>query len=74
MNFLTESTAKQKLETIMRTCNLTQVVTFPMRISNNNSIFLDSMKYSCISVYPLENGLSDYDEQIPVFENTKIPF
>jgi hypothetical protein len=29
MNFLTESTAKEKLETIMITFNLTQVVDFP---------------------------------------------
>jgi len=79
MNFMTESTAKQKLETIMKTFNLTQVVNLPMRISNNkgmliDSIFLDTMKYSCISVYPLENGLSDHDEQIPILENIKIPF
>jgi hypothetical protein len=76
MNFLTESTAKQKLETIMKTFNLTQVVNFPMRISNNkrmliDSIFLDS---SCISVHPLENGLSDHDEQVLILKNIKIPF
>jgi hypothetical protein len=74
MNLLTESTAMQKLATIMKTFNLTQVVNFPIRISNNkemltDSIFLDSMKYSCISVYPLENGLSDHDEQILILEN-----
>jgi len=50
MNLLTESTAKQKLAIIMKTFNLTQVVNFPIRISNNkgmltDSIFLDSMKY-----------------------------
>jgi len=50
-----------------------------MGISNNkgmliDSIFLDSMKYGCISVYPLENGLSDHDEQILILENIKIPF
>jgi hypothetical protein len=62
MNFLRESTAKQKLETIMKSFNLTQVVNFPMWISNKKGmliygIFLDSMKYSGISVHPLENGL-----------------
>ena len=56
-----------------------QAADFPMGISNNkgmliDSIFLDSMKYGCISVYPLENGLSDHDEQILILENIKIPF
>jgi len=74
MNLLTESTAKQKLAIIMKTFNLTQVVNFPIRISNNkgmltDSIFLDSTKYGCISVYPLENGLSHHDEQILILEN-----
>jgi hypothetical protein len=36
-----------------------------MIIANNkgtliDTIFLDSIKHSCISVYPLENGLSDH--------------
>jgi len=58
----------------MKTFNLTQVVNLPMRISNNkgiliDSIFWDSMIYSCIALYPLENGLSDHDEQILILEN-----
>jgi hypothetical protein len=63
INLLLGSLAKQKLETIMKTFNLTQVVNFPMRILNNkgtliDSIFLDNMKYNSVSVCPLENGLS----------------
>jgi exonuclease III len=62
INFLVESLAKQKLETIMKTFNLSQVANFPTRIFNNKgmliySIFLDNMKYNSISVCPLENGL-----------------
>jgi hypothetical protein len=56
----------------MKTFNLTQVVYFPTRISNNKGtlidrIFLDSMKYSCISVYSLENGLSDHHAKLLIF-------
>jgi hypothetical protein len=35
VNFFIESAVKQKLDTITKTFNLTQVVTFPTRISNN---------------------------------------
>jgi hypothetical protein len=78
INFLLESLAKQKLQTIMKTSNPKQVVNFPTRIFNNkgtliDSIFLDNMKYNSISVYPLENGLSDHDAQILVVENVELP-
>ena len=57
ISFLTNSIAKQKLETIMKTFNITHVVNFPTGISNTKGmliyrIFLDTMKYYCISVYP----------------------
>jgi len=39
-----------------------------------DTTFLDSIKHSCISVYPLENGFSDHDAQILILENMKIPF
>lgn len=53
----------------MKTFNLTEVVNFPTSIANNkgtlmNSFFLDIMKYSSITAYPFENGLSDCDRQI----------
>jgi hypothetical protein len=36
-----------------------------------DSTFFDNMKYNSISVFPLENGLSDHDAQILVVENMK---
>jgi hypothetical protein len=35
INFLMESTVKQRLESIMKIFNLTQAVTFPTRVCNN---------------------------------------
>jgi hypothetical protein len=79
INFLTESIVKQNLETLMKTFNLTQVVTFPTRTCNNkgtliDSIFLDNAKYNNISVHPFENGLSDHVAQILTLGNIKIPY
>jgi hypothetical protein len=79
ISFLTNSIAKQKLETIIKTSNISHVVNLPTRISNNKGmliyrIFLDSTKYYCISVYPKENGLSDHHAQLLILENIKIPF
>jgi exonuclease III len=78
INFLIESTVKQNLVTLMKTFNLTQVVTFPTRICNDkrtliDSIFLDNAKYNNISVYPFENGLSDHVAQILTLRNIKVP-
>jgi hypothetical protein len=72
-----EGSVKQKLETIMKTFNLTQVATFP-RTSNNkgtliDSIFIDKAKYNNTSVYPFENGLSDHVAQILIVKKIKIP-
>jgi hypothetical protein len=41
INFLMETTVKQKLESIMRTFNLTQVLTFPTTVCNNKGTLLD---------------------------------
>jgi hypothetical protein len=61
----------------MNTFNLTQVVDFPTRISNNNgtlisTIFVDTMIYDKIEVRPLTNGLSDHDAQIICLQNANI--
>lgn len=40
----------------------------------NNDIFLDNAKLNFISVSTLNNRLSDHDAQIPVLQNTQIPF
>jgi len=69
INYFTESSVKQSLESIMKTFNLTQVVTFPTRICNNkgtliNSIFLDNTKFQNLSVHPFVSGRSDHVAQI----------
>ena len=69
INSLIENSEKQNLEIIMTTFNLTQVVTFPTRICNNegtliDNIFLDKAKLNNITVNALDNGLSDHIAQI----------
>jgi len=58
----------------MKTFNLTQVVTFPIRICNNkgtliDSIFLDNAKFQNLSVHSFDSGLSDHVAQILTQEN-----
>jgi hypothetical protein len=77
-NVLVESLVEQKLKTKMKTFNLIPVVNIPTRIYNNkgtliDSIFFENMKYNCILLYPLENGLSNHNAQILILENIKIP-
>jgi len=74
INFLVDSSVKQNLESIMKTCNLTQAVTFPTRICNNkgtliDSIFLDNTKLANISVHSFDSGLSDHIAQILTLDN-----
>ena len=77
INFLVDSSMKQTLESIMKTFNLTQAVTFPTRICNNkstliDSIFLDNTKLTNISVHPFDNGLSDHIAQILTLDNIRV--
>lgn len=78
INFLIESPTKQKLESLMKTFNLVQVVDFPTRVCNNkgtliDSIFIDNGKFNNISVHPFENGLSDHVAQILILGNIEVP-
>jgi hypothetical protein len=66
-----------KLETLMNTFNLKQVVDFLTRITNNNgklidNIFVDIMIYDKIQVKPFINGLSDHNAQIICLQNANI--
>jgi hypothetical protein len=77
VNYLRENKNKSKLNMIMNTYNLEQVVDFPTRIfkdkvSQLNNIFLDRTKLHCISVYPIQNGLSDHDAQFLILDRTPI--
>jgi exonuclease III len=69
INLLTKSNAASKLLTLMNTHNLTQVVDFPTRRTNNegtltDTIFLGTTAYDQIQTKPFINGLSDHDAQI----------
>jgi len=74
INFSIRSKDTLKLETLMNTFNLTQVVDFPTRITNNNGtlidiIFVDTSLYDKIHVKPHINGLSDHDAQLICLQN-----
>jgi hypothetical protein len=61
----------------MKTFNLTQVVNFYAGVSNNketviDSFILDIVKYSSITAYPFENGVSGRDMKIVIVDNLNI--
>jgi hypothetical protein len=65
INLLTKSNEAIKLFTLMNTYNVTKVVDFPTRITNNNgtlidTIFIDISIYDKIELKPFINGLSDH--------------
>jgi hypothetical protein len=77
INLLTKSNDALRLLTLMNTFNLTQVVDFPTRITNNNeslldTVFIDTSTYDNIQIKPLINGLSDHDAQIICLNKTKL--
>lgn len=54
------------------------MINFPTRESNNkgtliDNIFLDNTKHNCISVYVMENVLSEHDAQILSLKEMQIP-
>jgi len=58
---------------IKNTYNLTKVVNFLREYSKIEAL-LDNAKLNSISVSALDRRLSDHDAQIPVLQNTQIPF
>jgi hypothetical protein len=77
INLFIKSNDTLKLETLMNTFNLTQVVNFPTRIINNNAtlidtFFVDTTIYDKIQVKSFINGLSDHDAQIICLQNANI--
>jgi hypothetical protein len=69
INLLAKSNAASKLLTFMNTYNLSQVVDFPTRKTNNegtliDTIFVDTSIYDQIQIKPFINVLSDHDAQI----------
>jgi exonuclease III len=69
INYLTENYKKEKIQLVLDTYNLDQIIDFPTRTSSNSSslidnFFLDRNIHKNFSVYPVINGLSHHDGQI----------
>ena len=77
INYLAEILVKQNLDSIMKTFNLTQVVTFSTRICSNkeqiDSKFLDNAKFQNPSIHSFDSGLSEHVAQILTLKNITVP-
>ena len=74
INFLIDSTYKQLLDSLLASYGLCSTVKFPTRIQNNSyskidNIFINTIKFSNFSLYPIINGLSDHDTQSIITHN-----
>jgi hypothetical protein len=74
INYLSDPTHKQLLDSLLTSYGLCSTVQFPPRIQNNShsatdNIFINTFKFSSFSVYPIINGLSDHDAQCIVIRN-----
>jgi hypothetical protein len=61
----------------MKTFSLTQVVNFHTGVASSketliDGFLLDIMKYNSITAYPFENGVSDRDVKVVVWDNLNI--
>jgi len=77
INYILETPDKKRLGNIMKSLNLSQIVDFPTRITNNTAalidcIFLDTMLVKKVISYPHINGLSDHDAQIVILDSFMI--
>jgi hypothetical protein len=69
INYPTESKEKQKLNNILNSYNLVNVINFPTRIKHNSrsatdNIFIDTTQFGMYATCSLVNGLSDHDAQM----------
>lgn len=69
IDYLSESSRKRKLNSLLETYNLSHTVSFPTRTQAGSStaidnIFIDKSRLNSYSTVPLVNGLSDHDAQI----------
>jgi len=73
-NYLIDSNYKQLLDSLLASYGLCSTVQFPTRIQNNSyskidNIFINTIKFSNFSLYPIINGLSDHDAQSIIMRN-----
>jgi hypothetical protein len=76
INYLNDSERKSKLDSLLKTYNLTSIVNFPTRIQGNfataiDNIFIDIMRKDDYSISPIINGLSDHDAQSTTLHKLK---
>jgi hypothetical protein len=69
INYLIDSTHKQLLDLLSTFYGLCSTVQFPTRNQSNSqsaidNIFINTLKFSDFSLYPVTNGLSDHDAQV----------
>jgi endonuclease/exonuclease/phosphatase family metal-dependent hydrolase len=74
IDYLTENERKTQLHSMLQTYNITAIVNFPTRSQGVSSttidnIFIDNLKFSNYSVFPLFNGLSDHDSQLLIIKD-----
>ena len=74
IDYLTENDRKRRLDSMLQTYNLTAIVNFPTRLQGVSSttidnIFIDNLKFSNYTVFPLFNGLSDHDAQLLIIKD-----
>jgi hypothetical protein len=68
INYLNEDDHKQKINSLLKTYNLSHTVNFPTRVQNSSStaidnIFINTARLSSSYTSPTVNGLSDHDTQ-----------
>jgi hypothetical protein len=74
INYLTDSTHKQLLDSLLASYGLCSTIQFPTRIQNNthsviDNIFINTLKFNDFSLFPIINGLSDHDAQEIIIHN-----
>jgi exonuclease III len=71
VNFMDDCPRKRQLEILLKSFNLSSIVTFPTRIGLNKStiidnIFIDKQQYDGYDILTVSNGLSDHEAQLLV--------
>jgi len=69
VNYLIDNNRRSQLDAVLHCYNLMGVVEFPTRFGLNSQtaidiVFIDTSTIGKYDLYPLRNGLSDYDAQL----------
>jgi hypothetical protein len=77
VNYLVHNSRRKILDALSSSFNLSSTVYFPTRLQNKSAtaidnIFIDTSKFPNYVVFPLYNGLSDYDAQLIKLSNIDI--